>query len=386
MFDPYRFDPVLMPEGADSLRAQVRDFLNDWRPRWSPRDLGLSWMRFDKEFSRAVAARGWIGMTWPRDYGGGGRSMLERYVVIEEMLAAGAPVGAHWIGDRQSGPLILRLGTEAQKRKYLPAMIRGEACFCIGLSEPDAGSDLASVRTKAERCDGGWKINGRKIWTTNAHHSDYMIALVRTQGTVEDRHRGLSQLLIDLATPGIDIRQISDLTGEAHFNEVTFEDVVVPEDALVGTEGNGWEQATAELAFERSGPDRFLSSMPLIETLADEIAGAKGLPGRIATRGIGQIAAELAVLRRMSVSIAGMLERGEMPNQEAAVIKELGVELEQRVPELVRSLVDAPVGRSVEGALSEIQAMVLQVSPTFSLRGGTREIVRGIMARGLGLR
>ncbi len=386
MFDPYRFDPVLMPEGAESLREEVRDFLNDWRPRWSPRDLGLSWMRFDKEFSRAVAARGWIGMTWPRDYGGGGRSMLERYVVIEEMLAAGAPLGAHWIGDRQSGPLILRLGTEAQKRKYLPAMICGEACFCIGLSEPDAGSDLASVRTKAERCDGGWRINGRKIWTTNAHHSDYMIALVRTQGTVEDRHRGLSQLLIDLATPGIDIRQISDLTGEAHFNEVTFDDVIVPEDALVGTEGNGWEQATAELAFERSGPDRFLSSMPLIETLADEIAGAKALPDRIATRGIGQIAAELAVLRRMSVSIAGMLERGEMPNQEAAVIKELGVELEQRVPELVRSLVDAPVGRSVESALSEIQAMVLQVSPTFSLRGGTREIVRGIMARGLGLR
>lgn len=386
MFDPYRFDPVRLPEGAESLRAEVRDFLKDWMPRWTPRELGLSWMRFDKEFSRAVAARGWIGMTWPTDYGGGGRSMLERYVVIEEMLAAGAPVGAHWIGDRQSGPLILRLGTEAQKRKYLPAMIRGEACFCIGLSEPDAGSDLASVRTKAERCDGGWKINGRKIWTTNAHHSDYMIALVRTQGTVEDRHRGLSQLLIDLATPGIDIRQISDLTGEAHFNEVTFDDVIVPEDALVGTEGNGWEQATAELAFERSGPDRFLSSMPLIETLADEIAGAKALPDRIATRGIGQIAAELAVLRRMSVSIAGMLERGEMPNQEAAVIKELGVELEQRVPELVRSLVDAPVGRSVESALSEIQAMVLQVSPTFSLRGGTREIVRGIMARGLGLR
>lgn len=386
MFDPFRFDPVSMPEGTETLRAEVRDFLNDWKPRWTPHDLGLSWMRFDKDFSRAVAARGWIGMTWPKTYGGGERSMLERYVVIEEMLAAGAPLGAHWIGDRQSGPLILRLGSEAQKQKYLPEMARGEACFCIGLSEPDAGSDLASVRTRADRCEGGWKINGRKIWTTNAHYSDYMIALVRTEGTAENRHRGLSQLLIDLGTPGIEIRRISDLTGEAHFNEVTFDDVVVPEDALVGTEGNGWEQATAELAFERSGPDRFLSSMPLIEALANEISDAQSEPDRIASRGIGQIAAELAVLRRMSVSIAGMLERGEMPNQEAAVIKELGVELEQRVPELVRSVIDAPIGRSVESRLSEIQAMVLQVSPMFSLRGGTREIVRGIMARGLGLR
>lgn len=386
MFAPFRFAPVSMPDGAEALRTEVRAFLDGWRPGWTPRERGLSWMGFDRTFTRAVAAQGWIGMTWPKAYGGGERSMLERYVVMEEMLAAGAPVGAHWIGDRQSGPLILRLGTEAQKQRYLPAMARGEASFCIGLSEPGAGSDLAAVRTRATRCEGGWRISGRKIWTTNAHHSDYMIALLRTQGTAEDRHRGLSQLVVDLGTPGIEIRQITDLAGEAHFNEVTFDDAIVPEDALVGAEGNGWAQATAELAFERSGPERFLSSMALIETLAGELGRAEGGPDRLSARGIGQIAAELAVLRRMSVSIAGMLERGETPNQEAAAIKEMGVELEQRVPDLVRSLSDAPVGRSIEGALSEMQATVLQVSPTFSLRGGTREILRGIMAKGLGLR
>jgi len=384
MFDPFRFDPAVMPEGSETLRAEVREFLAAWQPRWSPRQLGQSWMRLDKDFTRAVAARGWIGMTWPKAYGGGARSMLERYVVIEEMLAAGAPVGAHWISDRQSGPLILRLGTEAQKQHLLPLITRGEACFCIGLSEPGAGSDLAAVRTKAERCAGGWKINGHKIWTTNAHHSDYMIALVRTHGTADDRQSGLSQLLVDLRTPGIEIRRISDLTGEAHFNEVTFDDAVVSHDALIGIEGDGWKQTTVELAFERSGPDRFLSAMPLLDALAAEIAA--GEPDRLSMRGIGQIVAELAVLRRMSVSLAGMLERGEMPNLEAAVIKELGVELEQRVPDLVRSLSDGPVGRSIERPLSETHAMVLQVSPTFSLRGGTREIIRGIIARGLGLR
>lgn len=382
MHEPFRFDSVHMPDTADGLRAEVRDFLAGWAPGWSAWSKGHSWTGFDRDFSRAVGARGWIGMSWPRAYGGAERSMLERYVVAEEMLAAGAPVGAHWISDRQSGPLILRLGTETQRQKYLPPITRGEASFCIGLSEPDAGSDLAAVRTKAERCDGGWRITGRKIWTTNAHLSDYMIALVRTEGTVENRQKGLSQFVVAMDAPGLTIRQIADMTGEAHFNEVTFDGVLVGEDTLIGREGAGWEQATAELAFERSGPDRFLSSFPAIALLTDAVGNT---PDRLAARGIGQIVAELAVLRRMSVSLAGMLDQGLMPNNEAAVVKELGVELEQRTPELVRALAGGN-GGVIEGELAAIQAVLLQLTPTFSLRGGTREIVRGIMARGLGLR
>lgn len=385
MFNPFRFDPVDLPPSAEALRAEVRAFLNERKDGWSPWLKGHSWTGFDREFSREVGQKGWIGMTWPKAYGGGEYSMLERYVVIEEMLVVGAPVGAHWIADRQSGPLLLRVGTEEQRKTYLPPITRGEIAFCIGLSEPDSGSDLASIRTRAEKVEGGWRINGRKIWTTNAHLSEFMIALVRTSGTPQDRQLGLSQLIVDLSLPGVSVRKISDMTKEAHFNEVTFDDVFVGEGALVGKEDKGWEQVNAELAFERSGPDRYMSTFPILPALIDRI-GEQGGIDRLAKRRLGMATAELAVMRQMSVSIAGMLQTGEAPNQEAAVVKELGVAFEQRSLELVRELKGGPVTRSPDDALEEIYAAALQLAPTFSLRGGTREIIRGIMARGLGLR
>src|SRR5690606_39096812 len=159
-------------------------------------------------------------------YGGHERSVFDRYVLIEELLAAGAPVGAHWIADRQSGPLLLRYGTEAQRMAHLPAVARGEMYFCIGMSEPGAGSDLAALKTSATRTSDGWCIRGQKVWTTHAHEAHRMIALVRTSPS-EHRHGGLSQLLIDLSLPGISIRPIVDLVGDEHFNEVFFDDVHV---------------------------------------------------------------------------------------------------------------------------------------------------------------
>jgi acyl-CoA dehydrogenase len=372
-----RFEPRDTPPGSAALRREVRAFLAEHGRNWTPEVRGRSWMGFDRAFSRAVGARGWIGMTWPRRYGGHERSAMERHVVLEEMLAAGAPVGAHWIGDRQSGPLLLRFGTEAQRMRVLPAIARGEAAFCIGLSEPDAGSDLASLRTRAERVPGGgWRLNGRKIWTSFAHLCDWMIALVRTAPAEKDgpRHAGLSQFLVDLRLPGISIRPIRELTGEEGFNEVTFDDVLLPEDALIGREGEGWAQATSELAFERSGPDRILSSFPLLA------AAAEVAPDPVP---IGRMVARLATLRAMSLSVAGMLEDGRSPAVEAALVKDLGNAFEQSVPERVRELLD--VTDALEG-LRRLHACVTQVAPTFSLRGGTREILRGIIARELGLR
>lgn len=371
-----RFDLPSPTPGAAALRAEVREFLSG--RDWSPAVRARSWMGFDRAFSREVGARGWIGMVWPRAYGGQERSGLERTVVLEEMLAVGAPVAAHWIGDRQSGPLILRLAHEHQKRDILPRIARGELAFCIGLSEPDSGSDLASLRTKAERTAEGWRLNGRKIWTTNAHLSDYMIALVRTAPAPEggSRHAGLSQFLVDLSLPGITIRPIRDLLGEEGFNEVTFDDVALPADALLGQEGAGWAQATSELAFERSGPDRILSSLPALTAALDVLPATAEVP-------VGRMVARLATLRNMSLSVAGMLEAGQEPNVEAALVKDAGNSFEQALPETLRGLMEP---EEMPHDLRRLLADLTQLAPTFSLRGGTREILRGIIARELGLR
>jgi alkylation response protein AidB-like acyl-CoA dehydrogenase len=341
-------------------------------------------MGFDADFSRDLAARGWVGLTLPVEFGGGGRSPFARFVLIEELLAAGAPVAAHWIAERQSAPLLLRYGTEAQRRDIVPRICRGEAFFCIGMSEPNSGSDLASVRTRAERTASGWRLNGSKIWTTYGHKAHYMVALVRTSGGPDDRQAGLSQLLIDLKTPGVTARPIRDLAGDEHFSEVFFEDVDLPEDALIGQEGQGWAQVNAELAFERSGPERLYSSTVLIDEWMDFIR-SRGGPTESEAELAGRMLARLATLRNMSLAVTGQLARGESPVVEASMVKDLGAGFEQSIPALVTdhlASVEGPVPASLLATLDYLAGM----SPTFSLRGGTREILRGIIARGLGLR
>ena len=375
-----RFDLRDTPPEAPALRAELRAFLAEAGRGWSPRVRAYSWMGFDREFSREVGRRGWIGMTWPKNYGGGERTALERYVVLEEMLAVGAPVAAHWIGDRQSGPLILRLGTEEQRREFLPRIVSGELAFAIGLSEPDSGSDLASLRTKAERVPGGWRINGRKVWTTNAHRCDFMIALLRTSASPDPKakHQGLSQFLVDLRASGISIRPILDLAGEEGFNEITFDDVFVPDSLLVGKEGEGWKQATAELAFERAGPERYLSSLPLLAAALDDLRDEPAAP-----EAVGRLLARAGTLRQMSLAVAGMLQDGVTPEREAALVKDAGNDFEQALPERLRDLLD-PIRTPPE--VQDMLADVTMVARSYSLRGGTREILRGIIARQLGLR
>ena len=318
-------------------------------------------------------------MALPKEYGGGDVDAFSRYVVIEELLAAGAPVSAHWFADRQSGPLILRYGTEEQRQFYLPAICRGESYFCIGMSEPDSGSDLASIRSRANWEDGTWVLNGQKVWTTNAQHAHYMIALVRTSES-ESRHGGMSQFIIDLSQPGIEVRPIKDLTGTEHFNEVFFDNVELPGDALVGVEGQGWQQVTAELAIERSGPERFLSSIAVLNLLIDEIGKT---PDAFQAREIGRLTARLLTLRNMSLSVTRQLNEGENPAWAASCVKDLGSTFEQEIPEIAQSVMEAsPSIRDY----SSVLAYLIQQAPSFSLRGGTREILRGIIARGLGLR
>lgn len=378
--EQFTFSPI--PPEAEALRAEVRSFLAEALVDYPASRRAESWMGFDAAFSACLGARGWIGMALPKRYGGAEASPFARYVVIEELLAAGAPVSAHWFADRQSGPQILHYGTDAQKAFHLPAICRGEQFFCIGMSEPNSGSDLASIRTSARRDDAGWVVNGQKVWTTNAQRSHYMIALVRTDPDSK-RNEGLSQFIIDLSLPGITIRPIKDLTGASHFNEVFFDDVRLCADALIGNQGQGWAQVTAELAFERSGPERFLSSIALLHTLIAEI-GVN--PDAYQAREIGRMSARLITLRQMSLAVTAQLAAGRNPAWEASVVKELGTSFEQELPELAQLLLDAAPRARGGSEHARVLAYLTQEAPSFSLRGGTREILRGIIARGLGMR
>jgi len=372
-----------LPLEAQKVREEIRDFLNRELSGRSASKRALSWGGFDREFSRKLGEAGFIGMTWPKTYGGHERTALERYVVLEESLAAGAPTSAHWVADRQSGPLLLRFGTEAQRQRFLPRIARGELAFAIGMSEPDSGSDLASIRTRAERVEGGYRVNGTKIWTSNAHLSDYAIALFRTKVVPDKKHEGLSQFLVDLKSEGISIRPIIDLAGGHHFNEVHFQNCFVPDDMLVGKEGDGWKQVTTELAFERSGPERYLSSIQLIIELIREVGRE---PGERAAVTIGRLTAHLATLRQMSLSVAMMLQAGQNPNLEAAVVKDVGTSFEQEIPEVVHALLGIEPHLASGSQFERTFGYLVEHAPSFSLRGGTREVLRGIIARGLGLR
>ncbi|NNE84665.1 MAG: acyl-CoA dehydrogenase [Alphaproteobacteria bacterium] len=390
----FNLDLCELPPQAAALREDVRAFLADSLAEFPPAGRARSWVGFDGEFSRKLGAQGWLGMTWPEPYGRA-RSALERYVVIEELLAAGAPVAAHWIGERQSGPLILRFGTEDQQQRLLPAIAAGESYFCIGMSEPDSGSDLASIRTRGVCGDGGWVINGQKVWTTYAHKSHYMIALVRTGEAGDDRHAGFSQFIVDLSTPGVTVRPIRNMIGDEEFNEVIFEDVFIPDDMLVGEEGNGWQQVIAELAFERSGPDRFLSSFQLIVEMVrracviegeTQSGGKKTVISTRASIAIGRLTAHLITLRQMSLAVAAQLDAGVQPVVEATVVKDLGVAFEQSIPEIAHDLFGVSPRLDSGDDFEKALAYVQQANVSFSLRGGTTEILRGVIARGLGLR
>ena len=378
MLAGFEFEAADLPTNESFLRQEVRDFLEENMPDdfFPNADFNVGAI---PEFSRKLGAKGWIGMTWPKKYGGGERSFLERYVVTEELLAAGAPVGAHWIADRQSGPQLLKFGTEEQRQTFLPAITRGECFFSIGMSEPDTGSDLASIRTSAKQVEGGWLVNGTKIWTSGAHMNHQMITLVRTSPPSDNRHAGMSQFIIDIQDPNVTVKGIKNLSGETDFNQVFFDDVFVSDERVIGKVGNGWQQVISELAYERSGPERFLSAFRVLVEFINEIEEDADPDQK---QLVGQLAAHLMTLRSMSISVASMLEGGKMPDMEASLVKELGNNFEKRLPELVRLALRKPASQRFRKTLNEC----LLHLPSFTLRGGTREILRGVIARGLGLR
>lgn len=376
-----RFRPTVLSAADEELRHEVRDFLATELPKgtYVP-GLGMN-ADHSPEFSKKLAAKGWVGMAIPKEYGGHGRSAIDRFVVVEELLSAGAPVGAHWVADRQTGPSLLTFGTEEQKRKFLPKIARGECYFSIGLSEPDAGSDLASVRTRATKVENGWSLNGTKIWTSGAHLNHYFAVLCRTSPLGEDRHEGLSQLIVDLSSPGLTINPIPLLNGSHHFNEVVLEDVFVPDEMVLGEVGMGWKQATSELAYERSGPDRFLSNYQILETFLQERPDLTDIPAVQAV--IGHIVSRFWMIRQLSLSVAKAIDEKRSPAVEAAIVKDMGTTFEQEVVQLIQGLIEHDPDPDSNSLFEKLLAESIMMSPTYTIRGGTTEVLRSVAARSL---
>jgi len=369
------------------LRGAVREFLDSDRAEFGWHPAVDSWLSsWDEQFSQRLGRAGLLGLTIPVEYGGRGLSHLHRYVVTEELLVAGAPVAAHWVADRQYAPALLSYGSEAQRYELLPKIAAGQYYAAIGMSEHGAGSDLASATTRATRTDDGWILNGTKVWTSGAHHAHIIVVFARTApADPEHRHTGFSQFIVPADTAGVTISPVPLMTGEHHFNEVFLQDVFVPDTAVFGTVGEGWHQVTAELSFERSGPERILTTTPLL--LAAVQALASNTPDDHLKAAVGDLVARLASLRQMSVSVARVLMNGESAANHAALVKDLGTTFEQESVDLIDDLLTyAPREAQADPLLHELLMTAWSHKPVFTLRGGTNEVLRGVVARGMGLR
>ena len=372
-----RLQATELTRAERDLQDEVRSWLDERLPEGSyPLGLGMAGA-IDPEFSRDLGAQGWLGMSLPVEHGGHGRTAVDRLVVVEALLARGAPVGYHWIGDRQSGPSIAANGTDLQKKELLPGIASGELSFSIGMSEPDSGSDLASVRTRAERVDGGWVVNGAKIWTTGAFEATHILSLFRTS---EDRHSGLTQFIVDRHAPGLTVSPIEFIDGTKDFCELSFVDMFISDDWRLGEIGSGWGQNTGELALERGGVDRWMSAMPLLERwAAREAVGA----GASTAADLGSIVARCWAFRGMSLAVARMVDDGQSPVTEAALIKEMSTRFEQECLEVMVRHLGRPLRSDADDPYERLLATAVQVGPSWTIRGGTNEILRSVISKGL---
>jgi alkylation response protein AidB-like acyl-CoA dehydrogenase len=379
-------DFAFTPE-QDAFRAEIRDFLSEEMATRSPVEDG--WITgFSREFSQKLGARGWIGLTWPKQYGGQEKTYLDRLILTEELLRAGAPVAAHWLGDRQVGPALLAYGSDEQRAQILPKVTKGEVVFCIGMSEPGSGSDLASLRMKAVDEGDYFSLTGQKIWTSFAHVADYAYMVVRTDPDAP-KHKGISEFMVDMKTSGIDVRPLVDIVGEHHFNEVFFDNVKVPKEWMIGEKDRGWYQIAAQLDYERSGIERVLSNYPLFKDALQYARETGQTKDPIIRNKLAQMQIELELGRSMVYRVAWMLTQGGVPNYESAMAKCYCTEVEQRIAETVSSLLgdyavlmpDSPAAR-----LSGRAAREYLYAPAYTIQGGTSNVLRNIIAtRGLGL-
>jgi alkylation response protein AidB-like acyl-CoA dehydrogenase len=372
-------DFALAPALAD-LAEEARSLALEWRGA----DAGVredSWLvGADTAFSEELGRRGWLGMTWPSEVGGGARAPIERLVVYEALIAAGAPVAASWFADRQIGPTLLEYGTPDQQRRWLPEIIAGRSLWCIGMSEPDAGSDVASLRTKAERDGAEWVVSGQKIWTSGAAEADWCYVICRTDPAAPP-HQGLSELVVDMRSPGIEVRPIRDAVDNRHFCEVHFDAVRVPAENLIGDENGSFRQVMRQMEHERGGIDRLVSNRALYDdVLAVADTSDPRVRQEIARIESGYRIGRLMVLREVL---------GQAPQGFSAATKTFCTELEQRVAVLCVRLL-GPEALLWDGPhtspLGARASRGICYAPGYTIMGGTTQILRNILGeRVLGL-
>ena len=381
-------------KGQMKFREEVRDFLEEelrqglWQPSCD------AWIQgYSPEFTKKVSQRGWIGLTWPEEYGGQGRSHIDRLICTEEMLRYGAPTGCHWFADRQIGSAILRYGTEEQKKEMLPKIIKGEAYLGLGMSEPEAGSDLASLQTRAVEDGSDYVIDGQKMWTSAGMFMNYIYLVARTDPEAP-KHRGISEFIIDTSLPGITITPTIDITGSTAWAEVFFDGVRVPRGCLIGEKNRGFYQIVNQLDYERAGLERLMGNYPLFDAIIKFVKetkqNGKSLSQELSTRSkLAQLQIEFEVGRLLTYRVVMVMEEGRAPNVEAAMAKAYSTGFEQRLASVAMEILGLYGQLTAESKWVPILGMAPHSylgSKGYSLQAGTTEIMRNIIAtRGLGL-
>ncbi len=378
----------------EKFRQEIKDFLKEELKQESFKPGCDSWIiGYSPEFTRKVAGRGWLGLTWPREYGGQGRSYIDRLILAEEMLRYGAPAACHWFADRQIGGSIVAFGTEEQKRELLPKILRGEAFVGLGMSETEAGSDLASLKTRATEDGDYFIIDGQKMWTSGGKYMNYIYLVVRTDPEAP-KHKGISEILVETSLPGITIRPTIDITGGEAWNEVFFDNVRVPKKFLIGQKNRGWYQIVHQLAYERSGMERLMANYPLFEAIINFVKeteyNGKSLSKNCLIRSrLAQLQVEFEVGRLHMYRVALVMDEGRAPDWEAAMSKVYATAFEQKLAGVAMDILGLYGQLLEESKLAPIMGMAPHSylgSKGYSLQAGTSEILKNIIAtRRLGL-
>ena len=356
-----------LPPELEDLRARVRAVALEGVEQYGAHT--DSWINgYSEEFSKVLAENGWIGMTWPTEMGGGGRPNIERIIMGEEMIKVGAPIAASWFADRQMGPGLIAYGTADQQAEFLPGMLSGETTWCIGMSEPDSGSDLASLKTSVVRDGNEWVINGQKIWTSFAAVADYCYLIGRTSSEGPP-HRGVSEIIVPMDRPGIEVRPIMDMTTNSHFCEVYFDEVRVPIENLVGVEGDAFKQTMAQLEHERGGIDRLVSNKPLYDRA---VAVADTDDPRVR-----QEIAQLEIGYRLGRILVYREALKQAPAGFSAATKCFCTEHEQRVADFAARQLGMAATADAE------LARAINYAPAYTIMGGTSDIMRNILGERL---